>query len=103
MQAVLPTGRNLEFVAKSPNEARIEPALLQVLHQSTLTSLLKKRSEIDINFGPVGESVAAVPDEPWEVGTLKNDLTRRVRLISGLGWLQLSRMSPEKWEPSKTI
>ena len=37
----------------------------------------------------------------WEPS--KTDLTRRVRLISGLGWLQLSRMSPEKWEPSKTI
>ena len=24
------------------------------------------------------------------MGTLKNDLTRRVRLISGLGWLQIS-------------
>ena len=47
--------------------------------------------------------VAGVPDEPWEVGTLKNDLTRRVRLISGLGWLQLFRMSLGKWEPSKTI
>ena len=33
--------------------------------------------------------VAALPDELWEVGARKNDLTRRVRLISGLGWLRL--------------
>ena len=30
-----------------------------------------------------GDPPKAVPDEPWEVRSLKNDPTRRVRLISG--------------------
>ena len=53
----------------------------------------RSNSSSQVDFWP--RMVAAVPDEPGEVGTLKNDLTRRVRLISGLGWLHVP---DEPWE-----
>ena len=64
VQAVLPTGREPRIRRQKPerskNQARTSAgarARNNPLHQSTLTSLLKKRSEIDINFGAVGEWV----------------------------------------------